>query len=42
MDIGEPRRTYEIEPLEEPVPAENEPVETPVEEPDPAVAEPVP
>jgi hypothetical protein len=32
MEIGEPKRTIEIEPLEEPVPAEA-PVEAPLEEP---------
>ena len=35
MEIGDPRRTYTIEPLEEPVPREppREPVPEPSEEP---------
>ena len=43
MEIGRPRRKYEIEPLEEPVPRK-EPEELPVPEPEPAqpALEPVP
>ena len=42
MDIGEPRRTYVVEPLEDPVPRKlpDEPPEEPVETPD--EREPVP
>jgi hypothetical protein len=36
MEIGDPRRTYTIEPLEDPVPREL-PVEQPAEEPEPAL-----
>jgi len=32
MEIGDPRRTYTIEPIDDPVPREDEPTE-PVEEP---------
>jgi len=41
MDIGDPRRTYTVEPLEDPVPR-REPVEPPVTEPRKAPREPVP
>jgi hypothetical protein len=37
MEIGDPSRTYTIEPLEDPVPRD-EPVERPVEDPDPEPA----
>lgn len=40
MEIGDPRRTYTVEPLEDPVPRE-EPAQ-PVEEPAEAPAEPLP
>jgi hypothetical protein len=33
VEIGEPRRVYTIEPLEDPVPREEPPEEHPVEQP---------
>jgi len=43
MEVGDPIRTYEVEPLDDPVPRE-EPVERPREDPieAPAESEPVP
>lgn len=43
MDIGEPQRTYTVEPLEDPVPRE-QPVESPAQEPEevPHKPEPLP
>lgn len=40
MDIGEPQRTYTVEPLEDPVPRELPVPDSPVEEPAEAPAEP--
>ncbi len=44
MDIGEPRRTYTVEPIEDPVPAErpSEPEEAPAVTPSPEQPELVP
>jgi hypothetical protein len=39
MDIGEPRRTWNVEPIEDPVPLELPEIEP---EPDPARSEPEP